>query len=110
MAEALLNPEPSVGGRGKKNRSETGQFSKTLLNSARLVLRYSRPLAEEVLRGITPLDQALTKVQQEQQFQQSDEAHAGLRLASGEGGGAAARRCGSAGRVARSDDWSQTCP
>ena len=73
MALALMYPEPDKGGRGKKNSLLNGGFSQQRLSQARLVLHYSRPLAQSVLNGITPLNDALAKVKQEQQFQQSDE-------------------------------------
>jgi len=45
---AMLYPEPGKGGRGKKNGSDTEQFSKVRLSYARAVLRH---LAEAVRDG-----------------------------------------------------------
>ena len=78
MATAMIYPEPDERGRGKKSiatkSAETAGFSQRRLNVAREVLRYSRPLAESVLKGITTLDDALAKVKAEQQYQSSDES------------------------------------
>jgi hypothetical protein len=49
MAMALIYPEGQQG-RGKKG-SETKPFSKARLSLARTVLRYSTPLAQEVMSG-----------------------------------------------------------
>ena len=78
MALAMMYPEAESGGRGKKsaarNLAETANFSYRRLNEARLVLHHSRSLAEAVVKGVTPLDDALGAIRQEQQYQQSDEA------------------------------------
>jgi hypothetical protein len=78
MALAMIYPESENGGRGKKsaakNMLETSKFSRQRLDQARFVLHHSRTLAESVIRGTTPLDTALVKVKEEQQFQHSDEA------------------------------------
>jgi hypothetical protein len=69
MALAFLYPGPEKGGRGKKsipiNSAETAGFSARRLKEARNVLAYSRPLAEEVLKGTISLDTALQKVDAE---------------------------------------------
>ena len=70
MALAMMYPEAYSAKKGK----ETLPFSKMRLAQARSVLRYSRSLAESVLKGTTRLDDALATIKQEQQFQQSDEA------------------------------------
>jgi len=44
------------------------------VSQARSVLRHSRSLAESVVKGITPLDQALATVKQAEQYQQSNGA------------------------------------
>jgi len=73
MGLAMLYPEEhkNKGGRGKKNeainRAETAQFSKTRLLQARTVLAYSRPMAEEVVKGNRSLDDAIKSVKEEQQ-------------------------------------------
>jgi hypothetical protein len=65
MALAMMYPEDenNGGGRGKKskttNLAETSGFSGRRARQARAVLHYSRPLAEEVVRGTKHLDQAL---------------------------------------------------
>jgi ParB/Sulfiredoxin domain len=74
MAMAMMYPEPAKHQRGAKKPSELEGIHEGRLSQARAVLRHSRSLAESVLKGITPLDAALAKVRQEQQFQQSDEA------------------------------------
>ncbi len=79
MALAMVYPDTESGaGRGNKSKAkkaaETAGFSSRRLNEARSVLRYSRELAESVLMGVTPLNEALAAVQQQQQYQQSDEA------------------------------------
>jgi len=60
MALAMMYPESENGGRGKRssarNSPEIGGFKQQRLSEARAVLRHSRPLAESVLKGITPLD------------------------------------------------------
>jgi hypothetical protein len=66
MALAMMYPEPEKGGRGKKsaalNSTVSVGFSATRLNLARGILHHSRSLAESVLKGITPLDQAVAIV------------------------------------------------
>jgi hypothetical protein len=72
MAMAMRYPEPNR--RGKKRSVVSQDFSETRLSQARSVLHHSRSLAESVLKGITPLDAALTTMKQQEQYQQSDEA------------------------------------
>jgi hypothetical protein len=76
IAEAILHPEDGgKGGRGKRvNLPQNGNFGRERLRQARAVLRHSRSLAESVLKGITPLNDALATIKQEQQYQSSDEA------------------------------------
>jgi len=75
---AFLYPEPEKGGRGKNGDArkavETTGFSVERLKQARSVLRHSRTMAESVLKGIIPLDDALATVKREEQYQQGDEA------------------------------------
>jgi hypothetical protein len=70
MALAMIYPEKDKGGRGKKsealNSAETSGFSTRRLNCARSVLKFSRPMAEAVLKGTDSLDQVLQKVEAEQ--------------------------------------------
>lgn len=66
MVIAMLYPEPEKGGRGKRsktNSKETLGFSPTLVSQARAILQHSRELAESVLNGTTPLDEALRERQ-----------------------------------------------
>jgi ParB-like nuclease domain len=63
MAYVFVYPEGGTGGRGK-NRPVTGQFSKQLISDARRIFRYSRPTAEAVLSGTTPLYEALETARQ----------------------------------------------
>lgn len=67
MAVAMLYPDPGKGGRGKKsstgNLLVSGGFSRQRLDQARSVLRYSEPLAREVLAGSKSLDAALAEAQ-----------------------------------------------
>ena len=74
MALAMIYPEPSKGGRGKKNHLETKGFSAARLSQARSVLRHSRALAEDVMMGRKVFDGALAIVQAEQERSQSAEA------------------------------------
>jgi hypothetical protein len=62
MAYAMIYPEPSKGGRGKTNPSESKGFSFARLSQARNILRFSRELAEDVLAGTKKLDAALEEV------------------------------------------------
>jgi hypothetical protein len=75
MAMAMIYPEPEKGGRGKKKKVEQSStlFSEKRLQQARTVLHHSRSLAESVIKGIMPLNDALETVKKEQEFQQSDE-------------------------------------
>lgn len=73
MFVAMIRPESNGRGRGHKS-AETADFSQRRLRVARQVLRCNRTLAEAVLKGTTPLDDALKKVQEDQQYQSSDEA------------------------------------
>lgn len=65
MAVAFIYPDPERG-RGKKDparkETDTGSFSYSRLKVARQIIRHSRELAEEVLSGVTKLDEALQKV------------------------------------------------
>jgi hypothetical protein len=84
MALAFLYPEADdasergkKGGRGNKSCSDSEQlsgFSKARLSQARQVLAHSRELALNVLRDVTPLDEALTKVKAERKASESAEA------------------------------------
>jgi Protein of unknown function (DUF3102) len=78
MAMAMLYPDHGERGRGKKSAAiksvETTGISRSRLDQARSVLRFSRPIAQAVLNGTTPLDAALAKVKEQEQYQQSDEA------------------------------------
>jgi hypothetical protein len=76
MAKAMRYPEVKVGGKrikGSGSETERG-FSNVRLSNARSVLRHSRSLAEAVVKGITPLDAALAKMKEEEQYQMGDEA------------------------------------
>ena len=53
MALAMIYPE------AYKKGLQSKSFSTARLSQARSVLHHSRSLAESVLKGITPLDQAL---------------------------------------------------
>ncbi len=70
MAIAMLFPEPEKGGRGKKSAAiksvETTGFSRSRLDQARAVYRYSVELATAVRDGVVSLDSALAKVKTEQ--------------------------------------------
>jgi len=76
MALAMIYPEPSKGGRGKKaaNPKETLGFSQMRLSQARSVFRHSRPLAEAVLAGTMKLDFALKKVDEDRDAASSADA------------------------------------
>jgi hypothetical protein len=66
---AFLYPEPENGGRGKKaatNSKDSLGFSPMRVSQARTVLRHSRALAEEVLKGNVGLDEALQQVHTEE--------------------------------------------
>lgn len=77
MALAIIYPEPERG-RGKKDGAkkgaETSSFSYRRVQEARIVLRHSRKLAEDVIKGTTPLDEALGIVKDEFQEASSKEA------------------------------------
>jgi hypothetical protein len=64
MVTAFRYPESGKQGRGKNAEARkavvSNGFSLDRLKQARSVLRHSRSLAESVLKGITPLDAALT--------------------------------------------------
>lgn len=66
MAHAMIYPEAEKGGRGNKTVRNPNSFSKVRLSEARTVLHHSRKLADAVLQGVTPLDQALEQVQVEE--------------------------------------------
>jgi ParB-like chromosome segregation protein Spo0J len=74
MALAMIYPEDSKGGRGKKNKEFNSGFSAKRLQQARSVLRFSRPLADEVISGTTPLNDAVEIVRQQEQRSMSKEA------------------------------------
>jgi hypothetical protein len=78
MALAMIYPDAEKGGRGKKsearNLEETSKFTYRRLNQARSVLRHSRDLAESVLKGSIPLDEALATVEELKQQANSTEA------------------------------------
>ena len=63
MALAMMYPE---GLKGKKVVPLENNFSRTRLSDARSVLRYSVPLAQSVLNGTTPLNDALATVKVEE--------------------------------------------
>jgi hypothetical protein len=63
MALAMRYPTPEKGGRGIKKTVEVVGFSEKRLSQARMVLRHSRRLAEQVRAGTLSLDQALTQMQ-----------------------------------------------
>lgn len=77
MAMAMIYPEPDGRGRGKKGQSAklalSANFSLTRITQARSVLHYSPELAQSVLGGTTPLNEALAKVQDEQNRARSTE-------------------------------------
>jgi hypothetical protein len=52
MARAILSPDPSKGGRGKKASPNEG-FSATLLSQARTVKKYAPTLVEKVRDGFS---------------------------------------------------------
>lgn len=62
MAVARLYPEPVKGGRGKKASVPEG-FSQGKISEARTVLRWIPELADRVLAGTTPLDEAYAEAQ-----------------------------------------------
>jgi hypothetical protein len=74
MLIAKRYPEPERG-RGKKDeaRKETETVSFTRVKEARQVLRYSKPLADAVIRGTKSLDEALEIVKKAQEREKSDE-------------------------------------
>lgn len=67
IAVAMIYPESSARGRGKKSAAtkcaETAGFSDRRLQEARTVLLYSSSLAESVLAGVKPLDTAYKEAQ-----------------------------------------------
>jgi hypothetical protein len=83
MAVAMVYPEPEKGGRGKKGEIKTVTEKTTVSGSritvARTVLRHSRELAENVMRGIISLDGALEKVEElKRQADSTENKHARL--------------------------------
>ena len=60
MALAMIYPDPEKGGRGKNSKLKL-PFSLMRLSQARSVLRSSRSLAEAVLKGTLPLNEAVEK-------------------------------------------------
>jgi len=77
-ALAMIYPDPGERGRGKKSEagksSETAGFSQTRLKQARTVLRHSQDLAQNVVKGLISLDDALDVVEQAKQQANSKEA------------------------------------
>jgi hypothetical protein len=77
MALAMIYPEGERGrGRNAEARKakETLGFSSQRLMQARSILRYSRPMAESVLKGVISFDEALEMIRQQQQRAESAEA------------------------------------
>jgi hypothetical protein len=69
MAVAMIYPDADKRGRGQKGVAKTefsSDFSVKRLAQARSVLRYSRPLADEVITGTTALDEAVKIVRQQE--------------------------------------------
>jgi hypothetical protein len=65
QAMAMVYPEPEKGGCGKKKErvdEKSTLFSAKRLQLARSVLRYSTPLAQEVMSGKTALNDAVEVV------------------------------------------------
>ena len=77
MAMAMLYPEPEKGGRGKKSSikrvADTPGFPHRV-KEARAVLKYSRELAEAVMRDGKPLQKALTEARLSQGSVRNDRA------------------------------------
>lgn len=69
MALAMIYPEPH-----SKKGKETLPFSKMRLSQARSLLRHSRDLAQSVLKGALPFDEALVKVEEARVQASSTEA------------------------------------
>jgi hypothetical protein len=69
MAVAMVYPD----GQGQQGRGKKGllnqPFHKAYLSLARSVLRHSLPLAQSVLNGTTPLNDALATVKEQEQYQ-----------------------------------------
>jgi hypothetical protein len=63
MAVARLYPEPEKGGRGKTNPIKNSEFSRQYVGYARTVLRWVPELADRVLAGTTPLNDAYAEAQ-----------------------------------------------
>ena len=61
MAMAMVYPE---GRKGKKVVASSNNFERTHLSRARSVLRYSMPLAQEVMSGKSTLNDAVEVVRQ----------------------------------------------
>lgn len=74
MALAMLFPETKQGKKDAALPNLIGKFSAERLRQARSVLRFSRPIAQAVLNGTTPLNDALATVKQQEQYQMGDEA------------------------------------
>jgi ParB-like nuclease domain len=78
MITAMIYPEPEKGGRGKKSQAaksaETSGFSIRRVEQARSVMRHSRKLAEDVIKGSATLDEALEVVKDQQQKASSQKA------------------------------------
>lgn len=77
MALAMIYPEPEKGGRGRvKERVEESStfFSTKLLQQARLILRSSSDLAQDVLHGRKAFDVALSEVRAAEQRRKSHDA------------------------------------
>jgi len=67
MALAFVYPESAQGKKDKALPNFIGKFSSERLRQARTVLHYSRKLAEAVVAGTTPLNEAIETVRQQEQ-------------------------------------------
>jgi hypothetical protein len=61
MAVAKLYPDPEKGGRGKKNSLEIKEFPNAgSVSQARTVLKWLPQIADQVMAGTKPLNEAYT--------------------------------------------------
>lgn len=76
MGLAMIYPEPEKGGRGKRSqfRESLSRTQENRLSQARSVLRYSKPLAGDVMSGKAALNEAIEIVYQQTQIATSKEA------------------------------------
>lgn len=74
MAVAMIYPEPKRGRGHRDPAKDTETVSFTRINQARIILSYSRPLADSVLAGIKPLDAAYKEAQAAKQAQMGESA------------------------------------